>query len=92
VETILLVFAGYAEHANFVFTPSTREAFADELSGFRTGKGSVQLPHTDLRHLRASWTRPCTEAADLMGVSTGHVRVGVADCAERPVVLTPCHS
>jgi uncharacterized protein YdhG (YjbR/CyaY superfamily) len=47
VETILFVFAGYTNHANFVFTPSTREAFAGELSGFRTGKGSVQLPYTD---------------------------------------------
>jgi uncharacterized protein YdhG (YjbR/CyaY superfamily) len=47
VETILFVFAGYTKHANFVFTPSTREAFAGELSRFRTGKGSVQLPYAD---------------------------------------------
>lgn len=47
VETILFVFSGHKDHANFVFTPSTREAFADELPGFKTGKGSVQLPYTD---------------------------------------------
>ncbi|MEV7647865.1 DUF1801 domain-containing protein [Arthrobacter sp. NPDC089319] len=43
--TIMFVFAGYRQHANFVFTPSTRAAFADELTDFRTGKGSVQLPY-----------------------------------------------
>jgi uncharacterized protein YdhG (YjbR/CyaY superfamily) len=47
VDTILFTFAGYTSHANFVVTPSTREAFAGELSGFRTGKGSVQLPYAD---------------------------------------------
>ena len=44
--TIMFVFAGYSQHANIVFTPGTRAAFADELAGFRTGKGSVQLPYT----------------------------------------------
>jgi len=47
VETILFVFVGFTKHANFVFTPSTREAFAGELAGFRTGKGSVQLPYAE---------------------------------------------
>ena len=47
VEPILFTFVGYPKHANFVFTPSTREAFDRELSGFRTGKGSVQLPYAD---------------------------------------------
>jgi uncharacterized protein YdhG (YjbR/CyaY superfamily) len=47
VETILFVFAGFTKHANFVFTPSTREAFAIELSSFKTGKGSVQLPYAE---------------------------------------------
>lgn len=45
--TILFIFAGYKNHANFVFTPSAREAFAADLTGFTTGKGSVQLPYTD---------------------------------------------
>jgi uncharacterized protein YdhG (YjbR/CyaY superfamily) len=43
--TIMFVFAGYRQHANFVFTPSTRAVFADELTDFQTGKGSVQLPY-----------------------------------------------
>lgn len=45
--TILFVFSGYKNHANFVFTPSTREAFADEHAGYKTGKGSVQRPYPD---------------------------------------------
>ncbi|GAA3740333.1 hypothetical protein GCM10022239_14990 [Leifsonia bigeumensis] len=45
--TILFAFAGYRGHSNFVFTPSTREAFTDELTAFTTGKGSVQLPHEE---------------------------------------------
>lgn len=47
LHTILFVFSGHTRHANFVFTPSTREAFAAELSDFTTGKGSVQLPYAD---------------------------------------------
>jgi uncharacterized protein YdhG (YjbR/CyaY superfamily) len=43
--TILFVFAGYKKHANFVFTPSTKDAFADRLSDFETGKGSIKLPY-----------------------------------------------
>lgn len=41
---ILFVFAGSSKHVNCVFTPSTRQAFDSELSGFKTGKGPVQLP------------------------------------------------
>lgn len=47
LDTILYVFSGHKHHANFTFTPSTREAFAAELAGFKTGKGSIQLPYTD---------------------------------------------
>ncbi|WP_031469679.1 iron chaperone, partial [Sciscionella sediminilitoris] len=43
--TILFVISGHAKHANFTFTPSTRAAFAAELTGFSTGKGSVKLPY-----------------------------------------------
>ena len=43
---ILFVFAGYQHHANVVFTPSTRAAFAAKLTSFTTGKGSVQLPYS----------------------------------------------
>lgn len=42
---ILFVFGGFKKHANFVFTPSTREAFNDQLTGFETGKGSVKLSY-----------------------------------------------
>jgi uncharacterized protein YdhG (YjbR/CyaY superfamily) len=45
--SILFVFAGYKRHANFVFTPSTKEAFADRLQDFDTGKGSIKLPYDD---------------------------------------------
>jgi len=43
--TIMFIYSGHKEHANFVFTPSTRESFDDELTDFRTGKGSIQLPY-----------------------------------------------
>lgn len=44
-RTILFVIAAYRHHANIVFTPSTREAFADRLGDYETGKGSVKLPY-----------------------------------------------
>jgi len=43
--TILFMISGHAKHANVAFTPSTRAAFDDELTGFATGKGSVKLPY-----------------------------------------------
>jgi len=43
--TILFMIAGYSRHANVAFTPSTREAFQDELTGWATGKGTIQLPY-----------------------------------------------
>src|SRR5699024_1223038 len=39
--TILFMIAGYSRHANVAFTPSTREAFQDELTGWATGKGTI---------------------------------------------------
>lgn len=45
LDTILFVFAGYTKHANVVFTPSTKDAFAARLTDFETGKGSVKLPY-----------------------------------------------
>ena len=47
IAAILFVFVGYSKHTNFVVTPSTREVFAAELTGFTTGKGSVQLRYGD---------------------------------------------
>jgi len=43
--TILFAFSGHAKHSNFTFTPSTLEAFRDELGDFELGKGSVKIPH-----------------------------------------------
>lgn len=37
-------FAGYAKHVGFYATPVAHEAFADELNGYKQGKGSVQFP------------------------------------------------
>lgn len=42
---ILLICSAHRQHANFTVTPSTREAFAEELTDFETGKGSVKLPY-----------------------------------------------
>lgn len=43
--TILFVVSTHAKHANFTFTPSTREAFDADLADFDTGKGSIKLPY-----------------------------------------------
>lgn len=40
----LVYFAGYKRHIGFYATPTGHEAFADELSGYKQGKGSVQFP------------------------------------------------
>lgn len=42
---IMLVIAAYSAHANIVFTPSTKDAFAVDLAPFATGKGSIKLPY-----------------------------------------------
>ena len=51
--TILFIVDGFKHHANVVFTPSTRQAFDEELATFQTGKGSVKIPYTETvpRHL-----------------------------------------
>lgn len=41
---VLVYFAGYNNHIGFYGTPSGHEAFAKELSGYKSGKGSVQFP------------------------------------------------
>jgi uncharacterized protein YdhG (YjbR/CyaY superfamily) len=40
----LVYFAGYKNHIGFYATPTGHEAFAEELSKYRQGKGSVQFP------------------------------------------------
>lgn len=42
----LVYFAGYAGHVGFYATPNGHEAFAEELAGYKQGKGSVQFPHS----------------------------------------------
>lgn len=44
---ILVMLSGHRSHANIVFTPSTKEAFAEELKGLATGKGSIKIPYAD---------------------------------------------
>jgi uncharacterized protein YdhG (YjbR/CyaY superfamily) len=40
----LVHFAAFKNHIGFYALPVTHEAFAEELSGYTTGKGSVQFP------------------------------------------------
>ena len=42
---ILVMFSAHRAHASLLFTPTTRAAFADDLVGYRTGKGTVALPY-----------------------------------------------
>jgi uncharacterized protein YdhG (YjbR/CyaY superfamily) len=41
----LVYFAAFASHIGLYPTPSGIAAFAEELSGYVAGKGSVQFPH-----------------------------------------------
>ena len=41
---ILVMFAAAKHHIGFYPTPSTLEAFAKDLTGFKTGSGSIQFP------------------------------------------------
>lgn len=43
----LVYFAGYKNHIGFYATPTGHEAFVDDLSTYKQGKGSVQFPLTD---------------------------------------------
>jgi uncharacterized protein YdhG (YjbR/CyaY superfamily) len=45
----LVYFAGYKNHIGFYATPTGHEAFAEELSIYKQGKGSVQFPLTASR-------------------------------------------
>lgn len=40
----LVYFAGYKGHIGLYATPSGHAAFAEELAGYKQGKGSVQFP------------------------------------------------
>ncbi|TGD56934.1 iron chaperone [Flavobacterium humi] len=41
---ILVYFAAYKHHIGLYGFPTTNDAFAKELSGYKTGRGSVQFP------------------------------------------------
>lgn len=41
---VLIYFAAYKNHIGFYATPSGHDAFAEELSVYRRGRGSVQFP------------------------------------------------
>lgn len=43
----LIYFAGYEGHIGLYATPGGQSAFAEELSVYKQGKGSVQLPIND---------------------------------------------
>lgn len=40
----LVYFGGFSHHVGFYATPQGHEKFAEELSGYKQGKGSVQFP------------------------------------------------
>lgn len=40
----LVYFAGFKNYIGFYATPTGHKAFEQELSGYKTGRGSVQLP------------------------------------------------
>ncbi|PPK87250.1 uncharacterized protein YdhG (YjbR/CyaY superfamily) [Neolewinella xylanilytica] len=44
-DRLLFSFAGFKQHLNFFPTQSALEPFRDELTGYKTGKGSVQFPY-----------------------------------------------
>jgi uncharacterized protein YdhG (YjbR/CyaY superfamily) len=41
---VLVYFAAFEKHIGFYATPTGHQAFAEELSKFKQGKGSVQFP------------------------------------------------
>lgn len=41
---VLVHFAAFKNHIGFYALPSGNKAFAKELSGYKTGKGSIQFP------------------------------------------------
>ena len=44
-KRILVAFAAHRQHIGFYPTPSAMKAFADELSKYETGAGSIQFPY-----------------------------------------------
>lgn len=44
----LVYFGGFAHHVGFYATPNGHEAFKEEFSKYKQGKGSVQFPNDQL--------------------------------------------
>jgi len=44
LNKVLVFFAGYKHHIGFYATPTGHEAFIEDLSQYKQGKGSVQFP------------------------------------------------
>ena len=44
---VLVYFAAFEKHIGFYATPTGHAAFKNELSDYKTGKGSVQFPLTE---------------------------------------------
>lgn len=42
---ILVIFGGFKQHIGFFPTGSATRAFKKELAGYKTGRGSIQLPY-----------------------------------------------
>lgn len=42
---ILFAFAAFKNHLGFMPTPKTLDQFREELTGFKTGKASIQFPY-----------------------------------------------
>ena len=66
-QRILVTFAAFRHHIGFYPTPSAVSAFAKDLSGFKTAKGSIQfplgepLPTALIRMITAFRVRECVE-------------------------------
>ena len=43
----LVYFGGFKNHIGFYATPIAHEQFRDQLAPYKTGKGSVQFPHSE---------------------------------------------
>jgi uncharacterized protein YdhG (YjbR/CyaY superfamily) len=76
---ILVMFAAFQRHIGFFPTSSVTRAFAGELSGYKTGKGSIQfpldrpLPKALIRRMTALRVRESREA-DVKWISRGRKR------------------
>jgi uncharacterized protein YdhG (YjbR/CyaY superfamily) len=46
-ERILFAFAAFKSHLNFAPTPSVIRQFEEELTPYKTGKGSIQFPYDE---------------------------------------------